>query len=150
MRRQRHTVGALVLVVLLAVTGTLAGCGGDDGGDDEASGFCDARVELEDRITELEGFDLSTEEGVPEARERVIAVIEALEEMLAAAPEEIRLDADTMAEGLDEITTRVEDADLVELSTEVPALLGEIGGAGSSDKADAVAAVNDYAKDTCD
>jgi hypothetical protein len=145
-RPRRRTVGALVLLVLGAAL--LGGCGGDDDGD-EAAAFCDARVELADRITELEGFDLSTEEGVPEARERVIALVDALRTMLDAAPEEIRVDADTMAEGLDAIEDRVADADLVQLSTEVPTLLADIGGAGSEAKAEAVASINAYAEEEC-
>lgn len=144
MHHRRWAVGALAL---LAIVG-FGACGGDD--DDEASdGFCEARVELGDRINELQGYDLSTEEGVPEARERVIALIDALRTMLEAAPEDIRIEADTMAEGLDDAEARVTDADLVELSTEVPTLLADIGGGGSPEKAEAVAAINAYAEDTC-
>jgi hypothetical protein len=145
-RHRRRAIGALVLLVLL-VTG---GCGDGDDDDEANDDFCAARVELGDRITELEGFQLTTEEDAPEARERVLALIDALRTMLAAAPEEIRVDADTMASGLDDIETRVEDATVVELGTEVPAILAEIGGAGSDELADAVAAVNTYAADTCD
>jgi hypothetical protein len=144
-RQRRRAAGALVLLTVL-VTGAC----GDDGGDDEASAFCQARVELGDRITELEGFDLSSSEDVPEARERVTALIDALRTMLAAAPEEIRVDADTMASGLDEIEARIAEANVMQLGTEVPTLLAEIGGAGSADRADAVASVNSYAEDTCD
>jgi hypothetical protein len=147
-RHRRCAVGALVLVGLL-LTGA---CGGDDdgGGEGATSEFCEARIDLLDRITELEGFELATEAEVPEARERVVAVIDALRTMLDAAPEEIRVDADTMGEDLDDIEDRISDADLVELSTQVPALLAEIGGAGADDRADAVAAVNAYAGRTCE
>jgi len=144
-RQSPRAVGVLVLLALL-VTGA---CGGDDG-DEEVNEFCAARVDLEDRITELEGFELTTEDQAQEARERVLAVIDALETMLDAAPEEIRIDADTMASGLDDIQTRVEDATVTELGTEVPAILAQIGGSGNDEQSDAIAAVNTYAADTCD
>ena len=144
-RQLPRAVGVLVFLALL-VTG---GCG-DDGGDEEVNEFCAARVDLEDRITELEGFELTSEDQAQEARERVLAVIDALKTMLDAAPEEIRIDADTMAEDLDAIETRVEDASILELGTEVPAILAEIGGTGSDERSDAVAVVPSYAEDTCD
>jgi hypothetical protein len=144
-RQRRRAVGVLVLLTLV-VTG---GCGGD-GDDEEASEFCAARVDLEDRLSELEGFQLTSEDQAPEARERVLAVIDSLETMLDAAPEEIRIDADTMAADLDTIRTRVEDATIVELGTEVPALLAQIGGSGNDEQGDAITAVNTYAADTCD
>jgi hypothetical protein len=152
-RHRRRAAGALVLLAVLA-TGA---CGDDgdsgdsgDGGEDDTTAFCEARVALGDRITELEGFDLASQGDAAEARQRVSALIDALRAMLDAAPEDIRVDADTMASGLDDIEARVEDASVIELGTEVPALLAEIGGAGSDERADAVAAVNAYAEDTCD
>ncbi len=136
--------GALVLLALLV------GCGGDDDGDDETSDFCAARVELSDRITELEDFSLTSEEDAPEARERVLDVIDALRAFLDEAPEQIRLEADEIGSGLDDIETRVEEAEPVELGTEVPALLAQIAGTGSDDRSEAIASVNAYAADTCD
>ena len=131
-RSLSRTVGSLLLAATLVVA-LLAGCGEDPSSDtgasdDEKSEFCQSVDDLNVAVTELKGFQLATEDDVPEAKEKIVAVLDALRTMLDLAPDAIRSDADAMAETLDPIEQRVRDASALELGTEVPALLAEIGG----------------------
>jgi hypothetical protein len=151
-RTPRRTVGSLLLVGALAAA-ALAGCGEDPAADDDVpdearSEFCASVDDLNETVTELKGFQLTSEDDVPEAKEKIVAVLDALRAMLAQAPQAIRADAEAMAATLDPIEQRIEDATALELGTEVPALLAQIGGGGTAE-ANPAAKVNAYIGANC-
>lgn len=86
------------MVLLLVIVALFAACGGDDGGGSEAQAFCDKQEELE-----------SLDTADPEA------MANAIDDLVADAPEEIsddiQLIADTL-EDLENIDTPEEAEDL--------------------------------------
>lgn len=140
--RSRHRVVGWV-VALLAFALTAAGCGDDGGSDDGSSpeAFCDRAREVQELVGELAELDVEAE---PEtARARLTEVLDAVQDMLEVAPEEIAADAADVAAALEPL-----EEDLAEATTsqELRQVLGQVT---EQTGARAGAAVNDRVASDC-
>jgi hypothetical protein len=100
------------LVLLLLVVVLFAACGGDDGGggdggSEAAGGGGDAQAFC-DKQEELEGLDASDPE----------AMAQAIDDLIADAPEEISDDIQLIADTLDDLQNASSPEDLQELDTD--------------------------------
>jgi hypothetical protein len=116
----RRAVGALALVTVL-----VSGCGGDDEAQDQAQ-VCERAEELDAARAAIPTAQPSSQADIDEAKARILAMIDALQALLASVPPELEADASEVAATTDDIEQRIQDAEGAELFLEVPSLLSQI------------------------
>jgi hypothetical protein len=121
-RRRRTLVG-----ILLAGSLLLGACGGDD---DEGSGggsteeFCASLEIVRTRGQELSETDLDSDADLPLAKERLLALVDAFDRAIAAAPAEIEDEAAQVTGLTSQVRARVEEATTADdIREEVPLLV---------------------------
>ncbi len=119
------------LGVLLAGAVLVGACGGggDDGADDAPSpGFCTDVATVQEEQAALSDLRLTDDDDVPDARAQLLEFLDAIDAMAASAPEEVRAEADQLAATSARIRPEIEGVDdALELGTQVPGLLSELG-----------------------
>jgi outer membrane murein-binding lipoprotein Lpp len=117
-----------LLGAALLAGAVLAGCGDDGETFTEADRveLCDAVTALEDEVTAQATLFQDPNTDDTTARAGLGEVLAAVRRVLDSVPSDLEDDAESVGEDLSEVEARIEEADLEELRTELPAELGQI------------------------
>lgn len=136
---RRVAIGSLAAAGVLA----LAGCGGDDGGDD-LTAFCDQARAVEESGQALGNLQGGNIDAAKEAFEQTADDVQAAAD---AAPEEIQSDMQTVADFVDDLNSQLADAQSPE---DLIALAGELQSEAAQEFQEAGENVRDYLAENCE
>lgn len=133
-RTARHRPLSWLTAAVMAAAVVAGGCGGDDDAeatsttvDQEEAAFCADAASVEERLADLQGVQLATDEDVPAVKEAVGDLLRALRDMLDDAPSAISHSARELGRVVDDIGVEVDKATTaVELGLRLPGLLAQL------------------------